>query len=151
MIEKLTEQEIEELLKDNVFGHLGCNDGLNTYVYPLNYLYDGKYITCHSQEGSKIQVMRKNNRVCFQVDEIKNHKNWKSVIVLGEFQEVHDAQEGSYAMKAFADRRLFLKESESTVLPRTNEQAANTPGSNDSDPVIFRILVDQKSGMFENE
>ena len=80
MIVKLTEQEIEELLKDNVWGHLGCNDGLNTYVYPLNYLYDGKYITCHSQEGFKVQVMRKNNRVCFQVDEIKNDKNWKSVM-----------------------------------------------------------------------
>ena len=35
MIENLTSEEIEEILKDNVWGHLGCNDGFNTYVYPL--------------------------------------------------------------------------------------------------------------------
>jgi len=35
MIEKLTNAQIEEVLKDNVWGHLGCNDGFNTYVYPL--------------------------------------------------------------------------------------------------------------------
>lgn len=148
---KLTEQEIEELLKDNIWGHLGCNDGLNTYVYPLNYLYDGKYITCHSQEGFKVQVMRKNNRVCFQVDEIKNDKNWKSVIVVGQFLEVNDEQEGNYARKAFADRRLFLKKSESTVLPRTNEQVTNMRGKNGSRSVIYRILIDEKSGVFEND
>ncbi len=150
MIEKLTEQQIEELLEDNVWGHLGCNDGLNTYVYPLNYLYDGKYFTCHSQEGFKIQVMRKNNRVCFQVDEMKNHRNWKSVMVLGEYQEVHDEQECYHAMKAFADRRLFLKKSESTLLPDTNEQGANMQVKNDSRQVIYRILIDEKKGRYEN-
>jgi uncharacterized protein len=150
MIQKLTEQEIEELLKDNVFGHLGCNDGLNTYVYPLNYLYDGNYITCHSQEGFKVQVMRKNNRVCLQVDEIKDDKNWKSVIAVGQFTEIHDAQERQ-AIKAFADRRLFVKESESAVVPHNNEQRRNMQWTNDSRHVIYRILIDEKSGMFENE
>ncbi len=72
MVGKLTEQQIEDLLKDNVWGHLGCNDGFNTYVYPINYLYDGKYITCHSQKGFKLEVMRQNNRVCLQVDDVKN-------------------------------------------------------------------------------
>ena len=150
MIQKLSGEEIEDLLKDNVFGHLGCNDGLNTYVYPLNYLYDGKYITCHSQEGFKIQVMRKNNRVCFQVDEIKDDKSWKSVIAVGQFQEVDDAEERR-AIKAFADRRLFLKKSEFAGMPHTNEQETNRQWTNRSRPVIYRILIDEKSGMFENE
>ena len=150
MIGKLTNQQIEEILEDNVWGHLGCNDGLNTYVYPLNYLYDGKYITCHSQEGFKVQVMRKNNRVCFQVDEMKNHRNWISVMVLGEYQEVHDEQECNSAVKAFADRRLFLKKSESTLLPGINEQGANMQVKNESRPVIYRILIDEKKGRYEN-
>ena len=150
MIGKLTNQQIEEILEDNVWGHLGCNDGLNTYVFPLNYLYDGKYITCHSQEGFKVQVMRKNNRVCFQVDEMKNHTNWKSVMVLGEYQEVNDEQECYHAMKAFADRRLFLKKSESALLLRINEQGTNMQVKNESRPVIYRILIDEKKGRYEN-
>ncbi len=151
MIGNLTNEQIKEVLEDNVWGHLGCNDGLNTYVYPLNYLYDGsRYITCHSQEGFKVQVMRKNNRVCFQVDEMKNHTNWKSVMVLGEYQEVQDEQEYYYAMKAFADRRLFLKKSESALLLRINEQGTNMQVKNESRPVIYRILIDEKKGRYEN-
>jgi len=150
MIGNLTNEQIKEVLEDNVWGHLGCNDGLNTYVYPLNYLYDGRYITCHSQEGFKVQVMRKNNRVCFQVDEMKNHTNWKSVMVLGEYQEVNDEQECYHAMKAFADRRLFLKKSESALLLRINKQVANMQVKNESRPVIYRILIDEKKGRYEN-
>ena len=151
MIGKLTDQQIEELLEDNVSGHLGCNDGFNTYVYPINYLYDGKYITCHSQRGFKIQVMRQNTRVCFQVDEVKNHKNWKSVMVLGEYQELYDERECDDAMKAFADRRLYLKISESTPLPGTNEQEANMQLKKESRPAIYRIVIDEKNGRYENE
>ena len=145
MIGKLTEQQIEELLKDNVWGHLGCNDGFNTYVYPFNYLYDGKYITCHSQRGFKTHVMGQNARVCLQVDEVKDDKNWKSVMVLGEYQEIADAREYNEASRAFADRRLFLKISESNA----REEKMQVPG--DNKPVIFRIVIDEKKGRYENE
>jgi len=150
MIGKLTEQEIEEFLKDNLWGHLGCNDGFNTYVYPTNYLYDGKYITCHSQPGFKIQVMRQNTRVCLQVDVVKDDKNWESVMVLGEYQEVFDEREYYDAMKAFDDRRLFLKISGSALVPRANEEA-NMLLKNDIRPTIYRIVISEKTGMFENE
>jgi nitroimidazol reductase NimA-like FMN-containing flavoprotein (pyridoxamine 5'-phosphate oxidase superfamily) len=150
MIGKLNEEEIEEILKDNVWGHLGCNDGFNTYVYPTNYLYDGKCILCHSQMGSKVMVMQKNARVCFQVDEVQNHKNWKSVMVLGEFQQVNDERERHYAMKAFVDRRLFIKTSES-FLPGINEVNEHVELMKTARPVIYRIVIDEKSGRFEGE
>ena len=151
MIEKLTNAQIEEVLKDNVWGHLGCNDGFNTYVYPFNYLYDGRYITCHSQRGFKTQVMRQNNRVCFQVDEVGDHKNWESVMVLGEYKEVEDAQEYKDASRAFADRRLFLKISESSIMSDINDQDKKIQLTDDSKPVIFRIVIDKKTGRFESE
>src|SRR5678815_6007855 len=122
MIAKLTNEQIEEVLKENVWGHLGCNDGYNTYVYPINYLYDGKYITCHSQRGLKMQVMQQNSRVCLQVDEVKDDKDWKSVMVHGEYHEVLDEREYNDAVKAFADRRLFLKISESPIFTSSNKQ-----------------------------
>jgi nitroimidazol reductase NimA-like FMN-containing flavoprotein (pyridoxamine 5'-phosphate oxidase superfamily) len=149
MIHKLTEPEIEEILKDNVYGHLGCNDGLNTYIFPINYLYDGTYITCHSQMGFKIEVMQKNSRVCLQVDEVKDDKNWKSVMVLGEYQELTDEQDLNNAMKAFSDRRLFLKISEPTLSPGSNEQEMDIR-LNDNASIIYRIVIDKKEGRFEN-
>ena len=151
MIEKLTDAQLEKVLKHNVWGHLGCNDGFNTYVYPFNYLYNGKYITCQSQQGFKIQVMRQNKRVCFQVDEVNNDKDWKSVMVLGEYQEVHDEGEYNDAMKAFDDRRFFLKISKPSILPGSNEQAVKIQLKGNNKPAIFRIMIDEKSGRFENE
>ena len=148
MIHKLTEHEIEEILKDNIYGHLGCNDGLNTYIFPINYLYDGTYITCHSQMGFKIEVMQKNARVCLQVDEVKDDKNWKSVMVLGEYQELNDEQDLNNAIKSFNDRRLFLKLSEPILSQAGNEQMdirLKDPAS-----IIYRIVIDKKEGRFEN-
>ena len=151
MIENLTNEQIEEVLKDNVWGHLGCNDGFNTYVYPFNYLYDGKYITCHSQRGFKTQVMQQNNRVCLQVDEVRDDNNWKSVMVLGEYQEVEDEREYNDASRAFADRRFFPKISESSILPGTNEHEVKMQLKDGNKPSIFRIVIDEKIGRFENE
>jgi nitroimidazol reductase NimA-like FMN-containing flavoprotein (pyridoxamine 5'-phosphate oxidase superfamily) len=150
MIGNLNEQEIEETLKDNVWGHLGCNDGFNTYVYPINYLYDGEYILFHSQVGFKIEVMRKNKRVCFQVDEVKNHTNWKSIMILGDYQELGNERERSYAMKAFVDRRLRLKITDAS-LPAVHEEAGLIEAGKSSRPAIYRILVDHKSGRFEED
>ena len=151
MIENLTNEQIEEVLKDNVWGHLGCNDGLNTYVYPFNYLYDGRYITCHSQRGFKTHVMEQNNRVCLQVDEVRDDNNWKSVMVLGEYQEVEDEMEYNDASRAFADRRFFPKISESSIMLDTDDEEEKIELTSDTKPVIFRIVIDEKIGRCEND
>ena len=48
MIGKLNNEEIEEFLKENVLGRIGCHDKGKTYVVPVSYVYDGKYIIVHS-------------------------------------------------------------------------------------------------------
>src|SRR3954453_18994958 len=108
MVSTLSNEEIEVVLAGNALGRLGCNDGFNTYVFPVNYLYDGKYILCHSLLGFKIQVMRQNKRVCFLVDEVVDFTNWKSVMVLGEYQELKDIRERLPAMKAFIKHMLHI-------------------------------------------
>jgi nitroimidazol reductase NimA-like FMN-containing flavoprotein (pyridoxamine 5'-phosphate oxidase superfamily) len=151
MIGKLSDAQIEEVLKRNVLGHLGCNDGFNTYVYPINFLFDGQFIICHSQLGEKIQVMRQNKRVCLQVDEIKNELNWKSVMVLGEFQELEDERNRYYAMKLLVEHMLQVKISEALILPNLIKQSRQLPGQSNSKPIIYRIVMDEKSGRFESE
>ena len=149
MIGNLTTAEIETVLKENTLGHLGCNDGFNTYVYPVNYLYDGKYIICHAQAGAKIKVMRQNKRVCFQVDAIENFSKWKSVMILGEYQELDDERERSYAIKALVKRMLYFKISEPGLKQNTPEQKPYSMAN--SKPIIYRIIIDEKSGRQENE
>jgi len=90
MIGTLTDEQIEEVLKQNLLGRIGCNDGKKNYVVPVNFGYDGQFIIAHSVDGIKIRMMRENPDICFQVDEIKNFSSWKSVIVRGQYQELTD-------------------------------------------------------------
>ncbi|MEO8413217.1 MAG: pyridoxamine 5'-phosphate oxidase family protein [Ginsengibacter sp.] len=150
MIGKLSKQEIEELLEDNVFGHLGCNDGCDSYVYPSNYLYDGKHIICRSQDGFKNQVMRQHQRVCFQVELVNDAQNWKSVMVQGAYEEIRDEVKLEKFNRAFNDRRLFLKMSKTIkAIQRSTTDVADQSKIGAS--IIFRILIDEKNGRFEKD
>ena len=50
----------------------------------------------HTKDGLKIQMMRNNPNVCFEIDWMKDMNNWKSVIAYGTFEELKgdDANKG---------------------------------------------------------
>lgn len=151
MIGRLRDDEIEELLLSSVMGRLGCNDGEKMYVVPINYVYDGKYIIAHSLVGMKIEMMRKNPNVCFEVDEVKDFTNWKSVIAWGEYQELVAERERYAAMKLFVDRMLRMKISETAAPPELSEQRVHPRSPGNIRPVIYRILLSEKTGRFEKD
>src|SRR5688572_23034442 len=119
MIGNLNANEIENLLKEQVIGRIGCYGGNQVYVVPVSYAYDGKYIYVHSFEGKKMQMMRKNPKICFQVDDTHNMANWQSVIASGEFEELTDVTKRKKALKVLIDRHLPLISSETTHLGET--------------------------------
>jgi nitroimidazol reductase NimA-like FMN-containing flavoprotein (pyridoxamine 5'-phosphate oxidase superfamily) len=151
MIGKLTNEQIDEVLKANVLGRIGCNDGKKTYVVPINYVFDGKFIIGHSVAGLKIQMMRKNPEVCFEVDEMKSFTNWKSVIVWGTYQELTEERDRYGAMKLFVDRMMKMKISETAVPPEISEQRVHPRSPGNIKPVIYRIVITEKTGRYENE
>ena len=89
MLGELNETQVDHLLRAEVIGRIGCHaDGI-TYVVPTTYVYDGADIYGHSAAVStKIEMMRKNPDVCFEVDSMQNMANWQSVIVWGKFEEI---------------------------------------------------------------
>jgi nitroimidazol reductase NimA-like FMN-containing flavoprotein (pyridoxamine 5'-phosphate oxidase superfamily) len=68
-----TDREIKDRKDiDGIIGrcrvcHLAlCDDG-QPYVVPLNFGYDGSFLYFHAApEGRKIDILRKNNKVCFE-------------------------------------------------------------------------------------
>lgn len=151
MIGWLTNEQVEDVLRNNVFGHIGCNDGFNTYIYPINYVYDGRYIICHSQAGSKTEVMRQNKRVCFQVEEIKDFMNWKSILVLGEYNELDNERERYYAIRTFVDHMLQMKINNPALLSGITEQKDHAHSQLMMRPVFYRIFIEEKSGRFAKD
>ncbi len=93
MLGALDQTQIDNLLKEQVTGRIACHaDGI-TYIVPINYVYNAPYIYCHSSNGKKIEMMRKNPEVCFEVDDIQSIFRWKSVVAWGQFEEVTDLDE----------------------------------------------------------
>ena len=88
MLGELTSHEIEEILKSNVIGRIGCSSKQKVYVVPTTYVYDGESILGHTTEGMKINLLRENPECCFEVDVMKDLANWRSVIAWGTYEEV---------------------------------------------------------------
>ena len=147
MFGKLENKQIDELLNKQVIGRIGCHaDGL-TYVVPMSYAYDGVYIYGHTLEGMKLNLMRKNPNVCFEVDDMLDMANWKSAIGWGVFEELKEVPDRNKALNKLIGRTLPLISSETTHLspqwPFPSNDLENIEG------VVFRIRLTEKSGRYE--
>ena len=147
MFGKLTEEQIEEVLQTQIVGHLACHADDQTYIIPISYAYDNNTVYVHSEEGMKINMMRKNPKVCIQVDNRRDMANWRSVIAWGEFSELTDVDERKRALEILVNRQLPLQSSSTTHLgsnwPFSSNDLAGIPG------VVFKITLDKKTGRFE--
>ena len=92
MIGKLSEQQINNLLTSQAVGRLACTDGKLPYIVPVTYVFDGTYIYGQTREGMKLDMLRKNPEVCFQVDVMTDMHHWQSVQVRGVFEELQGAE-----------------------------------------------------------
>jgi uncharacterized protein len=151
MFGKLNREEIETVLTENVLGRIGCNDGTKTYVVPVSYAYDGVSIIAHSVLGMKIEMMRTNPAVCFEVDKMKSFTNWKSVIAWGEYKELTDGLERHNAMKFFVNKMMHKQISETAVVPEILEPFVHNQPSSILEAIVYRILIKEKTGRFEND
>jgi len=137
---QLSTQEIDQVLMTATVGRIGChNDGV-TYVVPVTYAYDGSRILAHSAEGLKVRMMRDNPFVCFEVEDVANLGNWKSVIAWGTFHELHDTE-------ALAAMGLLIEKNKSeimseTAMPQQREKAPERA-------VVYAIELNDKTGRFE--
>lgn len=150
MIRQLSSTEIDDLLSKQFVGRIGCAYENEVYIIPMSYAYDGEYVYCHSYEGKKMEMMRKNPKVCFQVDEMKDMGDWKSVIAWGDFEELSDEKEKNKALKTLLERHLPFISSITTHLGNTWPFSADTANELNKIPgIVFRIHLNKKTGKLE--
>ncbi len=149
MIGELEEEQINQLLRSEAVGRIGCHGGDMTYVVPVTYVYDGENIYGHMDEGLKLRLMRANTNVCFEVDHIENIANWQSVIVLGTYEELR-GEEADKALVLLLRRFLPLITGKSAEAPHGLsgyvEHRINTAFRHG---LLYRINVTKKTGRFE--
>lgn len=148
MLGELNEMQINHFLLSQSVGRIACTDRDVPYIVPVTYIFDGNAIICQSKKGRKLDIMRKNPNVCFEVDSMQNMANWQSVIINGTFKELK-AEEATEA-RDYLFNHLWPFLTSTTIHPHEHESAlASVDDSNRIKPVMFIIIIKKKTGRFE--
>jgi nitroimidazol reductase NimA-like FMN-containing flavoprotein (pyridoxamine 5'-phosphate oxidase superfamily) len=110
---------IEEVLRENQVGRLGTAVDGRPYVVPMNFVYtDGRIILHTHRDGKKVKDIRRNPRVCFEVDggemieggdPCEYSWRYRSVIATGTAVIVEDPEEKLKALRLLSDKYAFGK------------------------------------------
>jgi nitroimidazol reductase NimA-like FMN-containing flavoprotein (pyridoxamine 5'-phosphate oxidase superfamily) len=147
MLGELNKHQIDNLLLSLAVGRIGVSDNGRPYIVPVTYVYDGKAIICQSREGMKLEILRKNPHVCFEIDSMIDMSNWQSVVLWGTFEELK-GEDASKAREYLFDRVLPLM-TYSKVHPAQHEVTAVIDDSTRIKPVMFRIVINERTGRYE--
>ncbi len=125
---------VEELLSNALVGRLGtCFDNI-PYITPVNFVYDKDKIYFHSaHEGRKIENIKYNQQVCFEIDEIisiipdrrmpcGSTTEYKSIIIFGDIRIVVDSDERTSALNKLIEKYA----PEAPKLPQSSDAAKRT-------------------------
>jgi nitroimidazol reductase NimA-like FMN-containing flavoprotein (pyridoxamine 5'-phosphate oxidase superfamily) len=138
----ISKEECIETLERVSIGRLGCSLGDQPYVVPVAFSYEPDSIYIFSTVGKKINWMRQNPKVCLQVDEIGNLRNWLSVIVTGTYLELSEPQytaQREHALELLAQYSHYWQ----TALAERREQTDDLS----IEPVFFRIDIESMCGL----
>ncbi len=147
MFGNLGEEAIETVLRHQIIGHIACHANDTTYVVPISYAYENGYVYAHAEEGMKINMMRQNPKVCFEVFRMENMGNWQCVVGWGNYEEIADSAERGAALKILRKRDLPIITSKTVQL--TTEWPFLPDNVNSVGGIVFRINLTMKTGRYE--
>lgn len=145
MIKSLDKKDATLFLANNYIGNIAYIYNNRPFVVPITYFFDSKNtIIGYSNEGHKINAMRKNANVSLGVSEIKSIYSWKSVLANGTFEELS----GSFAKQKLQEFGAGIKD----LILRNKEENVHFIGEFSSKifdqkmSVIFKITIDELIG-----
>lgn len=146
MFKSLTQQECLVLLQANYIGYLGYIYKNQPYIVPMTYFYnkENDAIICYSSMGHKIEAMRKNNTVSFEVSEIESVKNWKSVLLQGTYEELTGSSIKHYLHVFSEGVKNSIKKRENRKVDFISEFSSKL--YTDSLPTTFLIRINNITG-----
>jgi uncharacterized protein len=123
----MSRDEIEAMLLRNRVGRLAFSLHDRVDIQPIHYIYEQGWLYGRTSEGDKITALTHNQWVAFEVDEITDLFDWRSIVIHGSFWIMHPR--GSPRAE-----ELWTKAAElvSKVVPGALTE---------SDPVAFRQLL----------
>jgi nitroimidazol reductase NimA-like FMN-containing flavoprotein (pyridoxamine 5'-phosphate oxidase superfamily) len=146
MFGTLKDEQINTLLSQQEVGRIACSDKAFIYVVPISYAYKDGCIYARSFEGMKLEMMRRNPDICFEVDDIRDLANWQSVVAWGTFEELAN-EERQNGLRILSQRPLHSGAGIKSALGKT--WPFSNPDIEDITGVVFKITINKKTGRFE--
>lgn len=144
----LTDTQIRNVLSSQVLGRLACTDGMQPYIVPVTYTYDGTYIYGQTNEGRKLSMLRKNPNVCFEADLMTDMTNWQCVLVFGVFEELNGKDAEQAKDKLF--NRVFSLMTSSTLHGHEHGVKGKTDDRGREKMHLYRIRIEELTGRYES-
>lgn len=142
LVREMSREECQELLARLGFGRIACSREDHPYIVPMYFASEPDHLYGFATMGQKIEWMRSNPVVCVEVDEVRSHTDWASVVVSGRYEEFPDTP----AFSAQRQRVQALLEKRA-LWWQTAFAAAQTRGRFDRDiPIFYGIRVEKISG-----
>jgi len=89
LFRELERTEIEEILLRNNVGRLAFSFHDRVDIQPIHYVYERGWLYGRTSEGDKINSLTHNQWVAFEVDEVTDVFDWKSIVIHGSFWILH--------------------------------------------------------------
>lgn len=146
LILELPDEQVIGVLENNYIGSLAFIAHSVPYVLPVTYFYcrEENCIVSYSMEGHKINALRENPQVALGVYEMNSVNDWRSVLVHGIYEELHQIDAKQYLHRFAEGVRDNLKETPSSDSRFIQDfsSRANSEGL----PVVYRIKIEEWSG-----
>ena len=136
-IRELTFPQCETILRRGSLGHLAMRDAGGAYIVPLLYVFADGCLYGHAAPGRKLTLMRRSGHVAFSVEEIEDLARWRSVLVRGKFEELHEDEDRARA------RMLLVRSFGGNMAMITAGHGNRTTLA---DAVLFRIVPEEITG-----
>lgn len=149
MIGILSDVEMDNLLHSQLIGRLACIQGDEPYIVPMAFAYEGNQIFCQTTPGLKLNMLRLNPKVCFEVDQLTDLRNWKSVILFGTFREIQEMQ--MTPSRQWLYDRIFPMSTPSASYGYGHAVDADISDENRLKPILFAIDIHRMTGRFEKQ
>lgn len=147
----LEEKDSLSLLKNDYLGHLSYIYQNRPFLVPITYFYDAEknVIICYSAEGHKMNAMRKNNEVAFNIVDVDGLTKWKSVMVHGKFEQLFGSDAKSYLHTFSLGIKELIVRKELKELSFISEFSSKA--INENLPMIFVIKVEEVTGKMRRD
>ena len=141
-IHEMSDAECCRVLQSEEVGRLACARNNQPYVVPIYFAFDGNYIYGFTTVGQKVEWMRSNELVCFEMDQITSHNQWVSIVVFGRYEELPDTPE--YQCARAQVYRYLGKHAMWWEPAYISQEHRDQPHS--LTPVFYRIQIEKMTG-----